>query len=273
MNTLIRTLGVIFLLSVLGGCKKSKPDTLGGNFLIFYPREASHLITIPLKEIKHTKKLDNGKDFTSIEKVGVDTEGVSAKDFRMYISTGTKGLIGLKELYYQYPSKKNVSFLSYLYQDKQANDALAPKNISLERMMDIDFRSEDNKSRSAESVGAAMFPWEYRVTGVKDFRITANSTLFGVPAGSSLNKYFRIHEFEPRQIISHRTQALVWGYRDKREIESLEQWLSLSPMAPPVMILRLNATPQEVPIDVELQVALETIDGKIIRDKLQVLLK
>ena len=54
---------------------------------------------------------------------------------------------------------------------------------------------------------------------------------------------------------------------------SIAQWLSMRPMAQPVMMLRLNAVPQEVPVKTRFVTVLTTTEGKELRDTLQVLLK
>ena len=116
-------------------------------------------------------------------------------------------------------------------------------------------------------------PWAYRVTGVKDFRIVSLSPLFGQPAESSLNDYFSIYEFSPRQIISSRTKTLLWGYSDKRMVANIGQWLSMEPMAPPVVMFRLKRRPEELPIKTKLVSILETTEGKVLRDTLEVELR
>ena len=118
-----------------------------------------------------------------------------------------------------------------------------------------------------------LMPWEYRVTGVKDFKIMALTPLFGLPAETSLNHFFTFHEFKPKQIISHESKRLVWGYRSQDRVTSIAQWLSMRPMAQPVMMLRLNTVPQEVPVKTRFVTVLTTTEGKELRDTLQVLLK
>ena len=121
--------------------------------------------------------------------------------------------------------------------------------------------------------GPPPTPWPYRVTGVKDFRIVSLSPLFGQPAESSLNDYFIIDEFSPRQIISSRTKTLLWGYSDKRMVTNIGQWLSMEPMAPPVVMFRLKRRPEELPIKTKLVSILETTEGKVLRDTLEVELR
>ena len=108
------------------------------------------------------------------------------------------------------------------------------------------------------------------MTGVKDFNIVATTPLFGQAAGTSLNHYFSIFEFHPKQIITHTTQSLVWGYRSQNKVETIAQWLALKPMAPPVIVFRFNAIPPEVPAHVKFVSILETTDGKVLRDTTEV---
>ena len=120
---------------------------------------------------------------------------------------------------------------------------------------------------------ANLKPWEYRVTGVKDFKIMALTPLFGLPAETSLNRFFTIHELAPKQIVSSQSKRLAWGYRSKDQVTSIDQWLAMRPTAQPVMMLRLNTVPQEVPVKTRFVTVLTTTEGKELRDTLQVLLK
>ena len=128
-------------------------------------------------------------------------------------------------------------------------------------------------SRGSRSSGldfVYVLQWEYRVTGVKDFRIEAMSPLFGQAAGTSLNRYFSILELRQKQVINYRNRGLVWGYHSKNKLESIDKWLSLQPMAPPAIIFRLNETPQEVPARVKFITILETTEGNVLRDTTEV---
>ena len=154
-----------------------------------------------------------------------------------------------------------------------SNYPIAPGNKKLERLLGDDYYRGVVKTRSTNQKGLDWFfikPWEYRVTGVKDFNIIATTPLFGQAAGTSLNHYFSIFEFHPKQIITHTTQSLVWGYRSQNKVETIAQWLALKPMAPPVIVFRFNAIPPEVPAHVKFVSILETTDGKVLRDTTEV---
>lgn len=150
---------------------------------------------------------------------------------------------------------------------------IASKNKKLERLLGDDYYRGVVKTRSTNQEGLDWLfikKWEYRVTGVKDFKIVATTPLFGQAAGTSLNTYFSIFEFHPKQIITHTTQSLVWGYRSQNKVETIAQWLALKPMAPPVIVFRFNATPPEVPAHVKFVSILETTDGNVLRDTTEV---
>ena len=157
---------------------------------------------------------------------------------------------------------------------------LAPRNSELERQLAHDYNNRPEArgrkprvSRDRIMSGAPPEPWPYRVTGVKDFRIISLSPLFGQPAESSLNDYFTIDEFRPRQIISYRRKALLWGYSDKDKVTNIRQWLSMEPMAPPAVMFRLKSRPEELPIKTKLVSILKTMEGKELRDTLEVELR
>ena len=72
---------------------------------------------------------------------------------------------------------------------------------------------------------------------------------------------------------SYRRKALLWGYSDKDKVTSIRQWLSMEPMAPPVVMFRQSVAPEELPIKTKLVSILETTEGKVLRDTLEVELK
>lgn len=148
---------------------------------------------------------------------------------------------------------------------------------ALERQLETDYKKNGNayiERKLKETVSlysntiqrAALLAWPYRTTGVKNFTITSPGPLFGKAAGTDLNNYFSIYGFEPRQVASYQTKQLLWGYGDEQELKSITQWISLKPLAPPMILLHLNTPPPEAPGNVQLVVTLETDAGKIIRD-------
>ncbi len=247
---MVRQRTMIFLSAlalVLGACDKSKEGPRESYILIFLPRECTAMQITPLKDSVLSTVGKDGKTVSWHSEESIDNGSVAADKFILTLKTFSE-------------------------------DGKTTANITdLETQLDHDYR-RSRATKSSEDADLVMTKanlvnWEYRVTGVKDFKIIALSQLFGQPAGTSLNKYFKIHRFDPKQIISYRTKDLIWGYSDEEEIENIALWLSLEPMAPPAIYFRFNTIPAEIPADVEFVAVLETTDNKVLRDTLQVRLK
>ena len=234
---------LVYALSLCTSCKKEEVqlrDT--GLGFEYYPRQCNNIATLALEN-------HQGYFWEQTPKVG---QPIKAQDFLLCLFT-TNG--PLKAQIAEYPN-------------------LFPETYKkLERLLGDDYYRGVVKTRSTNQEGLDWFfikRWEYRVTGVKDFNIVATTPLFGQAAGTSLNPYFSIFEFHPKQIITHTTQSLVWGYRSQNKVETIAQWLALKPMAPPVIVFRFNAIPPEVPAHVKFVSILETTDGKVLRDTTEV---
>ena len=242
----------------------------------FQPRECSQIITLPLryKEIPGTA---GNKHFVTKTTEMLEDGAVEADRFVLWMMTGEDDL---KELRAESPNLKSKEYEKVYekYHTMKGRELKAPHMRPLEQQLEHDYRSYISSTRALSTSGDAKAtayprPWPYRVTGVKDFRIISLSPLFGKPAESSLNDYFIIDEFSPRQIISYRRKALLWGYSDKDKVTSIRQWLSMEPMAPPAVMFRLKSRPEELPIKTKLVSILETTEGKVLRDTLEVELR
>ena len=242
----------------------------------FQPRECSQIITLPLryKEIPGTA---GNKHFVTKTTEMLEDGAVEADRFILWMMTGEDDL---KELRAEYPNLKSKEYENVYetYHTMKERELKAPHMRPLEQQLEHDYRSYISSTRalstSSDSKATAYpRPWPYRVTGVTDFRIISLAPLFGKPAESSLNDYFTIDEFRPRQIISYRRKALLWGYSDKDKVTNIRQWLSMEPMAPPAVMFRLKRRPEELPIKTKLVSILETTEGKVLRDTLEVELR
>lgn len=247
-------------LSLCASCKKEEVqlrDT--GLGFEYYPRQCNNIATLALEN-------HQGYFWEQTPKV---EQPIKAQDFLLCLFT-TNG--PLKAQIAEYPNLFPETY-SKMGQRDTSNYPIAPGNKKLERLLGDDYYRGVVKTRSTNQEGLDWFfikRWEYRVTGVKDFNIVATTPLFGQAAGTSLNPYFSIFEFHPKQIITHATQSLVWGYRSQNKVETIAQWLALKPMAPPVIVFRFNAIPPEVPAHVKFVSILETTDGKVLRDTTEV---
>lgn len=253
---------ILLLISCFfGACREKEDIREGGISFYFYPTECQSIAT-------GTCVL-TGQSYYERAFPNVDSYGVKASELGLWMMTGEKNL---PKLIAKEPHRE-LSYLERRYQDIDIPREKAPKLYHLEEKLQDDYLKGLGNSRNSRSSGLDflyLLPWEYRVTGVKNFRIEAMSPLFGQAVGTSLNRYFSIFEFRPKQVISYRTKSLAWGYRSKNKIETIEKWISLQPMAPPAIIFRLNATPPEVPAHVKFVSILETTDGKVLRDTTEV---
>lgn len=195
------------------------------------------------------------------------TESVKANDFYFGLHTGDRYLDSAKAFFKNYRDLRfNPTWLMLNYLDSK--NGLAESNPSLEAELNKDF---SNQPRSTHSGPAGnVMPWPYRTTGVKNLSIVAMNTFLGKPAGTSLNEHFTIEQFEPKQIINFQTKHLIWGYKDKTKVSTIDQWLSLHPMAQPYMYFKLNGQPPEVPATVKFIVTLQTENDLVLRDTLAV---
>ena len=247
--------------------------------LYFSPRVCTQMFTLPQEDVDIVEEA-GGKVYRRHEYRRVKGKAVRAERFILWLMTGADDLNPQEakssdtepmELEWDYDS-------AFSGGKRKQNMKLAPSIPALERQLQNDYNRPDREWRTLSSGHDGSFaqdviPWSYRVTGVKDFRIISLSPLFGQPAESSLNDYFIIDEFSPRQIISYRRKALLWGYSDKDKVTNIRQWLSMEPMAPPAVMFRLKSRPEELPIKTKLVSILKTTEGKELRDTLEVELK
>lgn len=269
LNLILSTLCLCCVSILFTNCKKEETDEWKEtSSLYFHPRVCSQVLlrSVAIDSLPYQRKA-----------LRIDSSVIDAQRLGLWMMTAADDILDFvrehKEAsFLYYPTSYNAPLYSY----KQYADGF-PK---IEKQLSNDYlnylRSFDTPTRSQTRSGLAylnLIPWEYRVTGVKDFNIVATTPLFGLPAGTSLNRHFSIFEFRPKQIISYRTNSLVWGYRSKNKVETIDQWLALKPMAPPAIVFRLKETPPEVPTRVQFVSILETTDGKVLRDTTEVNLK
>ena len=282
-STICRVLGLFLtlvpIIVVVQSCKSDDEPIIGGTALYFVPFECTQIQTLPL-EYNEKTVMENGHEFIQ-KSLDPLRDGVArSSDFVLWMMTGTESL---KNYVSDITSSTNAGALISSgddlagYYSKYNEKDKAPSILSLERQLDYDFQNNySNHYIPLRNTGYSYMNlkyWTYRVTGVKDFRIEASSTLFGLPAGSPLNKYFKIFSFQPRQVISYRSQKLIFGYGDKEYLEDISKWLSLQPMAPPLVMFRFRKVPKEIPGDFEFITILETTDNKVLRDTIQVHIK
>jgi len=251
----------------------------GGTTLHFYPRVCTQMFTLPQEDVDVVEEA-GGKVYRRHEYRRVKGKAVRAERFILWLMTGADDLNPreAKSSDTEPMAIEGDYDFEFSGRERKRNMKLAPSIPTLERQLQNDYTQWGRGFRGLSSGHDGGFahdlrPWPYRVTGVKDFRIVSLSPLFGRPAESSLNDYFIIDEFRPRQVISYRRKALLWGYSDKDKVTSVRQWLSMEPMAPPAVMFRLKSRPEELPIKTKLVSILETTEGKVLRDTLEVELR
>ena len=278
-NMSIRNI-LLALVAVLGASSCGDRSIRGGGTTLhFYPRVCTQMFTLPQEEVDIVEEA-GGKVYRRHEYRRVKGKAVRAERFILWLMTGADDL-NLQEA--KSSDREPIAIegdydFEFSGRERKRNMKLAPSIPTLERQLQNDYTQWGRGFRGLSSThdsGLAhdLRPWPYRVTGVKDFRIISLSPLFGQPAESSLNDYFIIDEFSPRQVISYRRKALLWGYSDKGKVTNIRQWLSMEPMAPPAVIFRLKRRPEELPIKTKLVSILKTTEDKELRDTLEVELK
>lgn len=243
--------------SLLASCKGDN-DNITESISFIYKPSVCDVIRMSACSINY--KIYSGKASPS----PMDSASISSTQLGLWMMTGDSALLEMtKEEPNESLSYYERTYSSYSMQGKRV---FATQFSKLERILFEDYSKQRDSRSNHDEVAARVIPWEYRVTGVKDFRIEATTPLFGQPAGTSLNKYFSIFEFRLKQIISYHTKSLVWGYQSHNKVERIDQWLALKPMAPPAIVFRLNSVPPEVPTRVSFVSILTTTDGKELRD-------
>jgi len=239
---------LLLTIILLAGCTDNNENETNYNFK-FYPRKANHVWATGIKIINTDYKTINSE------------ENIKISDFFVSVVTADKRTDSLIRTVN--PNFEYVTFFS----DGQF---VAPGLPSLEKEIELSYKRQW-KNTDNGSDNLAFVDIDYRVAGVVNFNISSlNAPLFGKPIGSSLNQYFEIFKYDPDFIASSDSKRLVYGYADKGKPTAIDEWLSLSPMAQPTLFLRLNATPENLPISVRFKVDMETTDGIIISDTTKV---
>jgi hypothetical protein len=259
------TLSILLILLLIACKKKETPDSLN---MVFFPRKCNYMWVITSENVKMTSPAG---DYFELGKISPD-QSVKAENLRLIIHTSN-----IDTLFVNFFDHVSLALTPY---DFHQNESLKhlwdldPRNPILEDQLKRDFQFKKNETKSSASDLEAIhiFNWEYRTTGIEEFKITANKKIFGQEPGSNLNDYFEIVALEPTQIISSERKELVYGYSDWNGRMSIAQWLDFKPMAQPTMILKLNTIPAEMPIDVEFAVLIKSNNKTIVSTALQTLL-
>ncbi|OJU51257.1 MAG: hypothetical protein BGN96_08090 [Bacteroidales bacterium 45-6] len=140
---------------------------------------------------------------------------------------------------------------------------------SVEQQISDDYekKAESNLKRALELANIEQVKIHYRTTEIRNLTITAlNTPIFGMRAGESLNDFFDIEKYDPPVIFNAPSQTLLYGYSSKSRPVSIGEWLSLSPLASVGMYLVPNTKIDNLPVNVQFVVKMETADGLVLRD-------
>lgn len=258
------------LLALIATSCFKEPTTAPDVHLIFYPRECKHILASSLQY--KTEKIKDNDTWTFIDTI--QDGQVEAKKFILSIMTGSDNLPLLPEFIkmmkatpLQYHQGYNLMLNNT---SVHVESDLASHIIPLERQLRDDYINNLPRKRIDGKMATLLRDWNYRVTGIKNLSIKAETTLFGQPAGKELKQYFYIDRLDPKQIVSYKSKNLLWGYSDEEKITNIDQWLSMNPMASPEMRLCLKSTPPEVPTDVTFIIEMETVEGRKMKATTQI---
>jgi hypothetical protein len=243
-------------------CKKDEDRVMGGYFIKFLPRKVAFHGIGPMQKIV-THYPEYGYSVTQYNSLPEDN---SVRFGQFVIGSGT--------LNFDTQTVNDTTINGYI---RDSLDNPIPK---LEQQIERDYAQRNKLRRSSSSsvsggqLSVVMITMEYRITGVRNFKLSAvGAPLFGKPEGESLNDFFNIVKYEPQIIASSQTHNLLMGFSTPAEElpASIDEWLSLQPLAQPHMVLQPNASLGVLlPVAVRFAVEMETDEVLVLRDTTEV---
>ncbi len=188
------------------------------------------------------------------------TEAIDATDFIMAIGIGEK----LDDEYIKEVESNSIVYPGIYESEGEKLFSYATISNFLRKETSRSFHIstslyddlEEDVSNFYFSTRTYIHRMELCITGVQDFVITADKTIFGVQPGENLAYYFTLESYYPDQVINYQTQQLLLGMSSEEKLTSISQWLSLHPMAFQGLELKFKTIPTELPLDVTFTVAL-----------------
>jgi len=237
-------------------CKKDNQAT-PDYFIDFRPRECTYLFVVPALAEYKTYENHNYYEYSNLIK------NSTIKSDHLFFSVQTCNY-DLRSFI-----KANGGYMSYLF--ISTTDHIGTHISSLEELIELDY-SRIAINGDNGSVNANLEEMEYRTSGVKAFSIKAlDGELFGLPAGSSLNDYFKIIKYSPDFLASASSNTLLYGFSSTDKPASIDEWLNLKSLAQPSMYVKFKSNPPELPINTRFVVELTTDDGSLLTDTTQIL--
>jgi hypothetical protein len=234
-------------------------DSTEGSFLVFFPRKCSFVCVTPGQALNTLYEGITYTDYKDLDKNYI------VENHNLFISIQTSNQ----------DIRKGRNYIRVYYFTGNLDDIDDPIP-SLEQQIERDYNLKARQDRSSfpsplsSNDADVMIRMEYRLTGAQSLKISAiGASLFGKAEGESLSDFFDIIKYDPQIIASSQTHNLLMGFTTPtNELpRSIDEWLSLQPLAQTNMYLRPNASlGVALPVDVQLAVEMETEEGLVLRD-------
>jgi len=197
-----------------------------------------------------------GNSYT--EKHDLDGDSVSSNSFFLAVLTSNYDPRSHQDTIISMPIKFN-SHMSPYFDERNANI-----EQQIQRDYDKNISHPNGKGLSYDFFIDA----EYRLTEITNLKLlTLNTRLFGKDAGESLNDFFDIIVYNLPVIFTAPTERLVYGCGSTDMPTSIDEWLSLQPLAQETMWFTPNiAVPEKLPLNVQFVVEMTTKEGAVLRD-------
>ncbi|MDX9845390.1 MAG: hypothetical protein RBT74_00280 [Tenuifilaceae bacterium] len=226
----------LFSIVVLTSCVKSTPSLRP---IEFRPKECKNIYVAQAKRIP---VYGQNREIVRYDYRGTDEITIPIEDFGLAIFT------------------YNQTLSVY-------NDVLDVHITQLEMEIEQSYR---RSSKTASSTGvknsfeydAPPIIIEYRTTGISSISISSQQvSMFGEEVGQPLNQHVAIVQYDPDFIASSESKSLLYGYSETGKPTTLAEWIGLSPLAQPLVYLRLKTAPTTLPINTSFRVDVITAEG------------
>ena len=209
-----------------------------------------------------------GNDYTDYHDFEGDTINSS---FFLSVLTSNHNPILIWEQEYPDLDVKTRMPIYYLDDDENISEYLDAHDPNIEQQIQRDYDKNIGHTNGKGLSYDNMIKGEYRLTEITNLKIfTLNTRLFGKNAGESLNDFFDIIAYDLPVIFTAPTERLVYGCGSTDMPTSIDEWLSVQPLAQATMWLSPNTPiPETLPLNVQFVVEMTTKEGKVLRDTTQ----
>lgn len=147
------------------------------------------------------------------------------------------------------------------------NDLLDEHITQLEMEIEQSYRKSSKSTSSAGAKNSYEYDAppiiiEYRTTGIISISVSSQQvSMFGEEVGQPIDQHIVIVQYDPDFIASSESKSLLYGYSETNKPTTLAEWVSLSPLAQPIMYLCLSTAPTKLPITTSFKVDVITNEG------------